>query len=100
MSEARLPKDGSNDAESVDSSIQRRWDRFALSDPSVDAVVQRSALSVNSPRSNNVTIATRDLGSLLALDVTSSPSDVVARPVTIDFADDDRVASHRSRDFR
>lgn len=89
MRETPLPSVGSSDAETVDNTIQRKWDKFAMPNLSVDPASQRPPLvrALSSPTSS--TIASRAFDSLPAFDSTTALGDAFTRAETIDVADNE-----------
>ena len=66
MSDAPLSNAGSFDAEAVDETIQREWDRFAMPDHSFDPSIHGSPLAADAGGSTNATVATSAFDSLAA----------------------------------
>ena len=83
MSEHSLPNDGSSDA--VDSTIQRKWDRYAMPDLSVDAGSSPTPVALASPGSTNATIAVSSFDSLPTYGSSTALGDAFAKAEAIDL---------------
>jgi hypothetical protein len=89
VSETPLPSVGSSDTETVENTIQRKWDKFAMPDLSVDPESQRPPLVRASSRPTSSANASRAFDSLPAFDSTTALGDAFARAETIEELSDD-----------
>ena len=100
MSDAPLSNAGSFDAEVVDETIQREWDRFAMPDHSFDPSVHGSRLASEASASTNATNTTRAFDPLPAQSSTTSFGDVFAKAEVSDFVEEDADAPDNVRGAR
>ena len=89
MSDNPTSNDGSFDAEIIDNTIQRNWDRLVIPDLSVDPGTRRLPLAMTSSSATKATIAIRALDSLQSYDATTTLGDTVAKADSTVFAQDD-----------
>ena len=95
MSDTPSPDLGSSEANIVDMTIQRSWDRFANPDLSLEPESHRSPLAPTSPGSTNAINAIRAFGSLAAHDSTTVLGATSARAASIELDEEDSDAPDR-----
>ena len=86
MSETPLPSAGSSDFETVDNTIQRKWDEFAMPDLFVDSALQRP-LAPTSSGSTDSPLSPKAFESVSAYGFRTALGDAFARAEMIDSAD-------------
>lgn len=85
MSQSPLSDFGSSNADATDYAIQRRWNRFAMVDQSVDPEPEPSQIAAKSPQSTDATIYLRALDSLPGHDATTALGNTPPGPARLNF---------------
>ena len=96
--DAPLPDLDSSGVETADESVQREWNRFAMTDCSVDGVSFSSPFA-QPARAAKTTLTVRAFDSSPAYDSTTALGEAFAKANSTDLSHDDTDAPRSSRGF-